>query len=75
MFCLRESHIWSDLICGHRLQMLWTNIFESCLCKGVLDLSPLKVQLEIEQQRLVKANLLGMMAFVSDWKKWTVCWR
>ena len=27
MFCLRASQIWSDLICGRRLQMLWSDIY------------------------------------------------
>ena len=43
-------------------------LFESCLCKGLFDLSPFKVKFEIEQWRLVKANLLVMTAFISDWK-------
>ena len=34
-----------------------------------------KVQLEIEQWRLVKANLFRMTGYICDWKKWTVCWR
>ena len=72
MFCLRLSQTWSDLICGRRLQMLWSeNLFESCLC----EVSSIKsiILLEIKQWRLVKANLLGMTGCVSDWKKWTVC--
>ena len=27
MLCLRASQIWSHLICGRRLQMLWTDIY------------------------------------------------
>ena len=27
MVCLRASQIWSDLICGRRLQMLWSDIY------------------------------------------------
>ena len=33
MLCFRKSQIWFHLICGRRLQMLWTDvylIFESC---------------------------------------------
>ena len=49
-------------------------LFKPCLCKGLSDLSwkgvslalllfrPFKVYLEIEQWKLVKANLLGMTA-------------
>ena len=42
MFCLRASQIWSDLICGRRLQMLSSDIYlnhGSCLCEGLSDLS------------------------------------
>ena len=70
MFCLRASQIWSDLICGRRLQMLWSDIYLNHVCAKSLRS---KVSLEIEQWRLVKANLLGMSGCVSDWKKWTVC--
>ena len=77
MFCLRASQIWSGLICGRKLQMLCLDryLFESCLCEGLLDLSPFKVYKDRAVEPVVKANLLGMTAFVSDWKKWTVCWR
>ena len=27
MFCFRASQIWSYLICGRRLQILWTDIY------------------------------------------------
>ena len=27
MLCFRASQIWSHLICGRRLQMLWTYIY------------------------------------------------
>ena len=30
MLCLRESQIWSYLICGRRLQMLWTDLNRVC---------------------------------------------
>ena len=32
MFCLRVWQIWSDLICGRRLQMLWSNIYLNQVC-------------------------------------------
>ena len=32
MFCLRASQIWSDLICGRRLQMLWSDIYLIHVC-------------------------------------------
>ena len=39
-FFFSASQIWSHLICGRRLQMLWTDIFlESCLCEGLWDQS------------------------------------
>ena len=69
--CLRALQIWSYLICGRRLQLLWTDL--SSVCVKVHEIS--KLYWEIEQWRLGKANLLGMMACRSDWKKWTVCWR
>ena len=41
MLCLHASQIWSPLISGHRLQMVWTGIYciESCLCEGLCDRS------------------------------------
>ena len=30
MFCLRASQIWSYLICGRRLQLLWTDLSRVC---------------------------------------------
>ena len=35
MFCLRASQIWSDLICGRRLQMLWSDIYLNHVCAKV----------------------------------------
>ena len=36
MLCFRASQIWFHLVCGRRLQMLWTDyLFESCLCEGL----------------------------------------
>ena len=35
MLCFRASQIWSHPICGRRLQMLWTDLLESCLCEGL----------------------------------------
>ena len=32
MFCLRTSQIWSDVICGRRLQMLWSDIYLNRVC-------------------------------------------
>ena len=32
MFCLRLSQTWSDLICGCRLQMLWSDIYLNHVC-------------------------------------------
>ena len=69
--CLRALQIWSYLICGRRLQLLWTDL--SSVCVKVHEIS--KLYWEIEQWRLGKANLLGMMACGYDWKKWTLCWR
>ena len=41
MFCLRVSQIWSDLICGRRLQMLCSDIYLNHVCglSGLSDLS------------------------------------
>ena len=63
------------LICGPRLQMLWTDIYLNRVCAKVYEIRVFKVKLEIGQWRLGKANLLRMTACGSDWKKWTVCWR
>ena len=77
ILCLRASHIWFHLICGRRLQMLWTDVYLNRVCAKVYKIKVFKVELEIEQWRQGKANLLGMTACESDWKKWTVliCWR
>ena len=36
--CLRASQIWSDLICGRRLQMLWSDIFLNHVCAKVYQI-------------------------------------
>ena len=72
MLCLRASQIWSHLICGRRLQMLWTDIYFNRVCAKVYEIIVFKVYLEIEQWRLGKANLLGMTACGSDLKKTNV---
>ena len=59
MLCLRASQIWSHLICGRRLQMLWTDIYLNRVCAKVYEIRVFKVYLEIEQWRLGKASLLG----------------
>ena len=69
MLCLRASEIWSQLICGRRLQLLWTDIYLNRVCAKVYEICVFKVYLEIEQSRLGKDNLLGMTACGSDWKK------
>ena len=38
MFCLRASQIWSDLICGRRLQMLWSDIYLNHVCVKVYQI-------------------------------------
>ena len=35
MFCLRASQIRSDVICGRRLQMLWTDTYFNRVCVKV----------------------------------------
>jgi len=35
MLCLRASQIWSHLICGCRLRMLWTDIYLNRVCAKV----------------------------------------
>ena len=42
MLCLRESQIWSHLICGHRLQMLWTDIYLNRVCAKVYEIGVFK---------------------------------
>ena len=72
MFCLRASQIWSDLICGRRLQMLWSDIYLNHVCAKVYQIWVSSIKSIIgDRGRLVKASLLGMTACVSDWKKWT----
>ena len=79
MLCLRASQILLHLIWGRRLQMLWTDVYLNRVCAKVYKIKVFKVWLEIEQwtlgKAIGKANLLGMTACGSDWKKWTVCWR
>ena len=38
MFCLRASRIWSDLICGRKLQMLWSDIYLNHVCAKVYQI-------------------------------------
>ena len=57
MLCLRASEIWSQLICGRRLQLLWTDIYLNRVCAKVYEICVFKVYLEIEQSRLGKDNL------------------
>ena len=73
MLCLRASQIWFHLIYSRILQMLWTDVYLNRVCAKVYKIKVFKVYLEIEQWRLAKANLLGMTACGSDWKRWTVC--
>ena len=35
MLCLRAPQIWSYLICGRRLQLLWTDIYLNLVCAKV----------------------------------------
>ena len=35
---LRTSQIWSDLICGRRLQMLWSDIYLNHVCAKVYQI-------------------------------------
>ena len=39
MLCFRASQIWSHLICGRRLQMLWTDIYWNRVCVKVYEIS------------------------------------
>ena len=43
MLCVRASQIWSHLICGRRLQMLWTDIYWNRVCAKVYEIRVFKV--------------------------------
>ena len=43
MLCFCASQIWSHLICGRRLQMLWTDIYLNCVCAKVYEIRVFKV--------------------------------
>ena len=43
MLCLRASQIWSHLICGRRLQMLWRDIYWNRVCAKVYEIRVFKV--------------------------------
>ena len=43
MLCLHASQIWSHLICGRRLQMVWTGIYFNCVCAKVYEIRVFKV--------------------------------
>jgi len=43
MLCLRVSQIWSHLICGCRLQMLWTDIYLNRVYAKVYEIRVFKV--------------------------------
>ena len=38
MFCWPASQIWSDVICGRRLQMLWSDIYLNHVCAKVYQI-------------------------------------
>ena len=43
MLCLRASQIWFDLICGRRLQRLWTDVYLNRVCEKVYKIKVFKV--------------------------------
>ena len=43
MLCLHGSQIWSHLICGRRLQMVWTGIYLNHVCVKVYEIGVFKV--------------------------------
>ena len=43
MLCLHGSQIWSHLICGRRLQMVWTGIYLNHVCAKVYEIGVFKV--------------------------------
>ena len=43
MLCFRASQIWSHLICGRRLQMLWTDSYRNRVCVKVYEIRVFKV--------------------------------
>ena len=43
MLCLRASQIWSHLICGRRVQMLWPDIYLNRVCAKVYEIRVFKV--------------------------------
>ena len=43
ILCLRASQIWFHLICGRRLQMLWTDIYLNRVCAKVYEIRVFKV--------------------------------
>ena len=42
MLSLRASQNWSHLICGRRLQMLWTDIYLNRVCAKVYEINVFK---------------------------------
>ena len=43
ILCFRAPQIWSHLICGRRLQMLWTDIYLNRVCAKVYEIRVFKV--------------------------------
>ena len=43
MLCFRASQIWSHLICGRRLQTLWTDVYWNRVCAKVYEIRVFKV--------------------------------
>ena len=43
ILCLRASQIWFHLICGRRLQMLWTDVYLNRVCAKVYKIKVFKV--------------------------------
>ena len=64
MFCLRASQIWSDLICGRRLQMLWSDIIRIVFSRRFIRSEFLK---NIIGDRALKAS--------ESWFNGNVLWR
>ena len=73
MLCLRASQIWSHLICGRRLQMLWTDIYLNRVCVKVYEIRVFK-DWPVETRKGQFIGNDGLRIWLEK-NKCTVCWR
>ena len=74
MLCFRASQIWSHLISGRRLQMLWTDIYLNRVCAKVYEIRLRSIigdrAVETREGQFIENDGVRISL-----EKWAVCWR